>query len=315
MIDRIFSIFNQNGGNVPNEKKLSAFHDVVRGGMIPEINKFLDKYPDAVNMPGNYYGMTALMYAAQCRADNVEEVVDLLIKRGADIDKLDRNGQNVLFHANSLRELELFIARNANIRTTDKDGCTPLMRFALGGRNDVTEAMIRHGAEIDAVDAEGKTALLLAAEYGEFECVQLLLAARADVKHTDNKGKTALHLAAMRDGPNSNKRSEMPFRRTVRRLLSAGADIHATDKEGKAVLHHAIGTESPPLMPDDYFEMIRLLINSGANRDLADASKITPMVLAQELEHEGLLAVMYDGYKRPPPTTQKDRPFNPPPMP
>jgi len=308
----IASIFNPIAAQTPLPKRLHEFHRAIENGLMSEVANFLVKYPKAIDMPG-HYGMTAMMHAARGKGANAGDIMDLLIAKGADINQRDESGQTALFHVDNTRQIELLVARGADLEAVDNDGETTLMRFAGGGRDDVTAAMIAHGAKIHAVDKSGRTALLHAAHHGSFECALLLIRHGADVHHVDNDGRTALHLAAMIDGP-GHDRAEKGFRRTVRRLLREGAKINVIDKEGKTPLHHALGTEMPR-SEEDYLEMIKLLLDAGANRDIADAKKITPMALAYEMENEELLKIMNDGYKRPPPTAQRDIPFRPPEMP
>lgn len=84
-----------------------------------------------------------------------------------------------------------------------------------------------------------------AAEY--LKIIDLLLLAGADVKAVNSNGSTALHFASDREAAG--------------RLLKAGADINAQDKSGDTILMI--------MMFDDY-EMIKFLLENGADPDLKD---------------------------------------------
>lgn len=55
--------------------------------------------------------------------------------------------------------VELLLAKGADIHAKNSDGDTPLHHAALWGRNGVVELLITQGADIHAKNNEGKTPL------------------------------------------------------------------------------------------------------------------------------------------------------------
>ncbi len=116
------------------------------------------------------------------------EVVDLLLKRGADVNhQHPSDGQHPL-HAlaswgvqgsNSAKvgaeHIQMIIERGANPNVAMKDGSTPLMIAAKEGSvGPILEALLKGGAEINARNAAGLTALAVARKYGRAEMIEFL---------------------------------------------------------------------------------------------------------------------------------------------
>jgi hypothetical protein len=147
--------------------------------------------------PNSTLGRTALHAAAE---HGQLETVDLLIARGADVNRQDAVGRIALHMALAERHLEVArrLAReptDARVRTTD--GLTLLMAAARAEDLDLARWALERGAEINAVRPEKKhaTALMIAARLGNAEIVELLLANGADSAATNRDGETAFDLA------------------------------------------------------------------------------------------------------------------------
>ena len=96
--------------------------------------------------------------------------------------------------------------------------------------------------------------------------IGLLLEAKADVNAADQHGWTPLHFTAQEYLPE-----------IARILLAKGADPNACDDEGCSVLWRAVFSAC------GQFDLIRLLQESGARDDLANAEGVTPRALAERL--------------------------------
>ncbi len=58
-----------------------------------------------------------------------------------------------------------------------------------------TLQLLEHGADIDTTDKQGCTPLLIAAQYGSAECVIMLVKRGANTMLLDMNGDSALHWA------------------------------------------------------------------------------------------------------------------------
>ena len=212
------------------------------------------------------YGKTPLMYAAE---SGVIRSVELLLKKGANVNVTDNEGKTPLMYAAEsgvIRSVELLLKKGANVNVTDNEGKTPLMHATKSAIWwPAVELLLKKGANVNVTDNEGKTPLMYAAESGVIRSVELLLTAGADVNVTDNEGKTPLMYAA----------ESAIWWPAVELLLKKGANVNVTDNEGKTPLMYA--AESAIWWP-----AVELLLKKGANVNVTDNEGKTPLMYAAE---------------------------------
>lgn len=176
------------------------------------------------------YGFTPLMQAAQ---KGFTEIIDILLRYGADVDNRNDAGKTALMLAafsgqlgavQSLREhgasytlhdkggstplhwavdgqnldlITFMIDDGADVNIRDSvSSWTPLLRCAaVTGNKDVAKVLIKEGADINAVDVDGKTALMTAVLNGHHLMVEMLLQYDADISVLSASGKTAYEMA------------------------------------------------------------------------------------------------------------------------
>jgi ankyrin repeat protein len=156
------------------------------------------------------YGGTkpSALYRASARGHG--DVVDLLVRAGADISREYHYQQNPSF-------------------PTEKHGYTALHSASRSGHGHVIDYLIRSGAPVSFQGAEGFTALHAAARSGHASAVNVLIHAGADLSIQANSGATSLHYAVQYNYPE-----------VVKLLLDAGANPAALDHEGKSALNRAV---------------------------------------------------------------------------
>jgi hypothetical protein len=91
--------------------------------------------------------------------------------------------------------VELLIARGANVNARDKYGWTPLFNATDDRRLSQARILISHGADVNAKDSHGNTPLHDGARWANAKAVELLLASGADVNAKNDEGETPLDLA------------------------------------------------------------------------------------------------------------------------
>lgn len=215
--------------------------------------------------------LTPLFYAINC--GNIE-AIDTLLKLGANVERLmDTYNFGIII----LGEL------------TDNLNMRPLMYAAYCATDEVVSFLIKKGAKVNSKNEEGKTALM----YGTRGTRKVLISAGADVNAKDNEGKTALMYAAYNSGKVS-----------VDLLIKNKANVNAKDNDGDTALLYAISAYtskgfdlSYPFdnggafctieeYENDYsadkLELIKLLINNGANVNIKNKSGLTPLSLSKE---------------------------------
>jgi ankyrin repeat protein len=183
-------------------------------------------------------GRTALMIAAG--GGHATEIAQLLIEKGADA-RFTSNGYTVLMEAAEQgdRELvDLLLKHGANVKSTNRLGWTALHNGAMNGNTGIVADLIAAGADANATENfHGTTPVHWAAASGNREVVKLLLAHGADpnVKETFT-GATPLIWAA------ASGRCRIP---AIKFLVDHGADRNATDGNGLSALDWASRHRTP----------------------------------------------------------------------
>ncbi|KAG5768336.1 hypothetical protein H9Q72_004104 [Fusarium xylarioides] len=119
-----------------------------------------------------------------------EELVDLLLKKGADIEARQFQGATPLDDAVAhIAVVELLLERDAKTQVKRDDGFTPLHTAIYDGTAEIIRCLLRHDrSNIDEVESNEKlTALNLAVYLGRAELITVLLefGARLDIRDED----------------------------------------------------------------------------------------------------------------------------------
>jgi ankyrin repeat protein len=147
---------------------------------------------------------------------------------------------------------------------------------------------VAHGAQLNTKDEQGETALIHAVDRGDVEVVDALLQAGADASVRDAKGVTALMLALEEVPGYRVARSEtLPKRRVeaARLLLAANAgDVNVQNENGETLLMRAAGLGET--------EIVRLLLDKGADVNRTDVFGNTAAVFAYQKDHAPILELL-----------------------
>jgi ankyrin repeat protein len=125
------------------------------------------------------------------------EQLNLHIARGADLNKGDKSDMTTLVQAilsGRVEVVQVLVDGGANVNQGSFLG-PPLAVAAGRAKLEIAGVLIDAGADVNAKGRSGKTALLSAAEMGQQEIVELLVAKGADVNASDDQGQTPLTVA------------------------------------------------------------------------------------------------------------------------
>lgn len=233
------------------------------------------------------------------------DVVQFLLKQGANCSIQDRVGESVLLQAvrgGDALSVQMLLDRGATIATKNISGVTVLHRAATRGYTDIITILLKSGAGILS-RVRGSSALELALAGGHEDAVQLLrsngaeppLPANVDAMLVEaaRDGDIGLVQLLLSHGGNPSGRplmaaAEAGRQNIVSLLLDHGADMAMQDELGWTALHHAAN--------GGYVRIVRLLAGQSAARNLQDQ---TAMVLAAGSGHEAvvraLLPDVHDG--------------------
>jgi len=250
--------------------------------------------------PGRAATVAPLVDAAE-RGDHA--AVRALLKTGTDVNATRVDGTTALHaavHRDVLDVADTLLRAGANAAARDRYGITPLYLAAQNGNADMIRRLLDAGVDPNTVDPGGETALMTAARTGAPAALRVLLerGARVDAREPEFE-QTAL-MIAVRENHDA----------AVQTLLAAGASPNAQTRKGPTPAFvppckgTGCGSEGvginrgglpdrgrrleikggmTPLLyaaRDGQAGPARLLLDAGADVELADANGIRPLLMA-----------------------------------
>jgi ankyrin repeat protein len=227
--------------------------------------------------------------------------VRALITQGADVNAQGSDGATALLwiaRTDDLVTADALLKAGARVAIANALGVTPVYAAAEHGNAAMLRRLLDAGAPVTTTDAAGDTLLMAAVRAGSPDAVQLLLDRGAPVNAGDPQySHTALMFAAGRDDAS-----------IMKLLIAKGATIDAATRTGeKPVVRppgtgggsHGVGIvrsgvprqgEQQPTpggltalllaSRDGRLTAAKLLVEAGADVNLADPNGMTPLVMA-----------------------------------
>jgi ankyrin repeat protein len=263
---------------------IAQIHRAVLDGNLDMVISCLDRGVNADFQKGK--GVTPLCLAA---AQGYREIAELLIARGADIDRglTEEDGVNPLLGAaigNHSEVIESLLASNARaglhflvlqgdiiavrtfleqqifpINSKRNRGMTPLHLAAMGGHREIAEILLNSGADVNFHTPASETPLHQAVKYNRLEVADLLIDRGADMYQS----------AAMYVATHQN------YRAMIELLIAKGVDINYQDSRVNTSLHTAAN--------EGHVEIAELLLANGAQVNIqTKAQAKTPLHYAAQ---------------------------------
>lgn len=248
----------------------------------------LRKMPDVVDAPFDDSGRTMLMYAVSSSI----EIVNILIRAGADVNRRDSCGRPVWDFAptsgpSCVEIWRTLIQAGLNLSSRGTKNETPLIRVcgvyidpaAWPGNVEVVKTLLKAGADPNMVGNGTRSALFDAAVHGHARVVQVLLQAGAHVEAATlgNRGSSEVEgvtpLIAAAEGGHLD---------VVHLLVDAGADVNRSDASGFTALMGAARL--------GHSKIVKFLLERGACPDVVDASGRNALTYAIEFKHQQEIA-------------------------
>ena len=264
-LEALQELFPDKDGAI-EERGFTRFHKIVLGitsaSLEQEINVDVSDI-DSTDLDG----WTALMWAAQ-KGDFV--AVDMLIKAGADVNKVNYYGSSAFLFAlqstdqNCSRAL---LEAGANAAAVDCKGMTSLHRAAsYQNDRDIVKILIEADVKVNQKDIYGSSPLSYTAFHSNTILAEALLDYGADIDAIDNEGDTPLHDALF------NHADDL-----LHLLLSRGASYTTIYSLGRSLLHVAAVCGS--------LKTLEILLDArlrGIDTELVTPQGKTALQLAQE---------------------------------
>lgn len=178
-----------------------------------------------------------------------------------------------------LIEIERVIIAGAKLETRDDNGRTPLLVAAHLGHHEVARALLKAGADPNALDRQRYDLITIAAVRGDVEMIRLGLAGGSSPKNiTSPYDGTALIAAA-----------HLGQVEVVQTLISAKAPLDHVNNLGWTALIEAIvlGDGGPR-----HTAVLRALVEAGANVNLGDRSRTSPLALAKQRGYSEMVRIL-----------------------
>lgn len=158
---------------------------------------------------------------------------------------------------------------DANLRTDDEDGCTPLILAAANENEEnrrkqkkTIDLLLQNAADINAYSRSRITPVSVACKNGNQSIVKILLKHGSIINYIDKMDGSNPLYTACQEGHTS----------IIKLLLKYGADINLCDEEGAGLLYIAC--------QKGHDSTVEGLLNNGANKNLCTENGISPLHIA-----------------------------------
>lgn len=220
-------------------------------------------------------GETPLHYLV--RKKNHNEIVKYFLNKKADVNKVDKTGNNAFMNATSGKELdivELLLPLVKNINHSNEKGETALHLAVQSGSPEIVSFLIRNNADVKSVSKNGNLAFSLFQAYKKprlgdnsfEEKLNILKNNGVSLSSMNEKGETLYHIAVTKNDLN-----------LLKSLENKGININAKDHNGMTVLHKAAS-----MSKDD--TILKYLLSIGADKFIRTDLDETTYDLAKENE-------------------------------
>ncbi|MFC1478069.1 ankyrin repeat domain-containing protein [Candidatus Margulisiibacteriota bacterium] len=239
----------------------------VEKGRAEEVKQALAKGADVNAM--TRLGKTALILAAKMQNT---EIVKILIEAGADL-----NTKGVLFSYTALglaiweryyEIAKLLIEAGASLNIKDEDGITELMRVVRDNRTDIVKLLIKAD-----VNEWGKSLLFMAAGSGRTDIIKLLIEADFNINIKDSpNNKEILSLIKKKD---KDIVSLLVLPILLKEANNGKTALMVAAKRGRT-------------------EVVKLLIEAGADLNLKNVEDRTALMIAAEKGHTEIIKLLIE---------------------
>ena len=180
--------------------------------------------------------------------------------------------------AGDLSAAQRLLDQGASVDAANSRGVTALIAAAYRNHLDVARALIQAGADVNRQDETRQSAYLISTSEGYLELLRLTLENGADVRSLDSFNGTGLIRAADRGHVD-----------IVAALLETDIDVNHVNRLNWTALLEAV------ILGDGgerHTEVVRLLVDAGADVTLADGDGVTPLEHARRRGFTEMVDIM-----------------------
>ena len=215
------------------------------------------------------------------------EALKLLIEKGGEVNKARSNGATPMYVASMwghVEILKILIEHGGDVHAATSDGSTPVAIASLEGHAGALRILIESGGDVNKATNAGHTPAFFAAREGAWETLQILLDNGGDVNQLDAEGWTPVHVASANGQIDTLQilikwiihQANISGRSPNTASITAG-HLNTVDFSGTSPLHMAAD--------EGETEVLKILLNHGADIHKPDASNRTPVWIAAQEGH------------------------------
>ena len=255
--------------------------------LTPIINKSIP--PDIDKMIQNIEHNQKMIFSKDFLIDILKEIKAGNINT---INKKNTNNQNctalhTLVRLGEEDITQLLIDQGADLEAKEDNGYTALHDAANYGNAKAIDQLLKAGANIEVKDNQGRTPLyeaVTSTKPGKIASIELLLKKTNNTQIKDKQGQTPLHAALIIKGRISAPMND--YLKIIELLLKTGFDPNVRDKTGNTPLHYAAKINFNDNLYNatekDENEIYNLLKNYSADETIKNTEGKTPVDIVKE---------------------------------
>ena len=176
-------------------------------------------------------------------------------------------------------EIGRLAAAGANVNVRDAYGRIALHVATFGRHREAIAALVKANADLNALERDRYDAVTIAAVANDVTTLRLLLQLGASAKLITSRYEGTALIAAAHLGHDE----------VVKMLIAAGAPLDHVNNLGWTALIESIvlGNGGPR-----HVETLRALVRAGANVNLADRNRTTPLALARLRGYQTMVDIL-----------------------
>lgn len=216
----------------------------------------------------------------QLARDRGQDLVATTIQTVLDTERLADPDAALLAAAasNDADRVAVALGAGADIETSDAKQRTPLLLAATNDNTDVARLLVSLGADPDALDDRHDTPWLVTGVTGGVEMADILLTANPDLTILNRFGGTSLIPAS--------ERGHVDY---VQRVVNTDIDVNHINNLGWTALMETVllGDGTGP-----HQEIVKILLDAGADPTIADRDGVTPAQHAKANEFDEIAQLL-----------------------